>query len=47
MACTMQLIRVTVEVAPAYDTAGETTGLAAAEIVLSLLTLMVSKPIEL
>jgi len=47
MACAMQLICMTVEVAPVYDTAGETTGLAAAEIVLSLLTLMVSKPVKL
>ena len=35
----------TVEVAPIYDNPGETTVLAAAEVVLSLLTLMVNKPI--
>ncbi|KAF1924324.1 arginase family protein, partial [Didymella exigua CBS 183.55] len=35
-----------VEVAPVYDTAGETTVLAAAEVVLSLLTLMVNKPVQ-
>jgi agmatinase len=34
-----------VEVAPIYDNPGETTVLAAAEIVLSLLTLMVQEPI--
>ncbi|GAB1312488.1 hypothetical protein MFIFM68171_02698 [Madurella fahalii] len=34
-----------VEVAPAYDTAGETTGLAAAEIVQSLLYLMLKSPL--
>jgi hypothetical protein len=36
----------TVEVAPIYDNPGETTVLAAAEVVLSLLTLMVNKPVE-
>ena len=35
-----------VEVAPIYDNPGETTVLAAAEVVLSLLTLMVNKPVE-
>jgi len=35
-----------VEVAPIYDNPGETTVLAAAEIVHSLLTLMVQKPVE-
>lgn len=35
----------TVEVAPIYDNPGETTVLAAAEVVLSLLTLMVNKPV--
>ncbi|KAG8626085.1 hypothetical protein KVT40_006486 [Elsinoe batatas] len=35
-----------VEVAPIYDTAGETTGLAAAEVAHSLLALMVNKPIK-
>ena len=35
-----------VEVAPVYDNAGETTVLAAAEIVHSLLTLMVQQPIS-
>jgi len=35
-----------VEVAPIYDNAGETTVLAAAEIVHSLLSLMVSKPVQ-
>ncbi|KAH7398488.1 arginase family-domain-containing protein [Pyrenochaeta sp. MPI-SDFR-AT-0127] len=35
-----------VEVAPAYDNIGETTVLAAAEVVLSLLGLMVNKPIK-
>jgi len=34
-----------VEVAPVYDNPGETTVLAAAEIVQSLLTLMVQEPI--
>ncbi|KAL1605540.1 hypothetical protein SLS59_003342 [Nothophoma quercina] len=34
-----------VEVAPIYDNPGETTVLAAAEVVLSLLTLMVNKPV--
>lgn len=34
-----------VEVAPAYDTRGETTGLAAAEIVQSLLYLMLKSPL--
>lgn len=36
----------TVEVAPIYDNPGETTVLAAAEVVLSLLTLMVNKPVQ-
>jgi hypothetical protein len=36
----------TVEVAPIYDNPGETTVLAAADVVLSLLTLMVNKPVE-
>ena len=35
-----------VEVAPVYDNPGETTVLAAAEIVQSLLTLMVQMPID-
>lgn len=35
-----------VEVAPIYDSPGETTVLAAAEIVHSLLTLMVQKPVK-
>jgi agmatinase len=35
-----------VEVAPSYDDAGETTGLAAAEMTLSLITLMVGTPVE-
>lgn len=35
-----------VEVAPIYDNPGETTVLAAAEIVQSLLTLMVQQPID-
>ncbi|UPX18858.1 Agmatinase [Ascochyta rabiei] len=35
-----------VEVAPIYDNPGETTVLAAAEVVLSLLTLMVNKPVQ-
>lgn len=34
-----------VEVAPIYDNPGETTVLAAANVVLSLLTLMVKEPI--
>jgi len=34
-----------VEVAPAYDNAGETTVLAAAEVAHSLLTLMVKVPV--
>lgn len=36
-----------VEVAPAYDTAGETTALAAAEIAHALIELMVAKPVPL
>ncbi|PSK37395.1 Arginase [Elsinoe australis] len=35
-----------VEVAPIYDNAGEATGLAAAEVVHSLLALMVNKPVK-
>lgn len=35
-----------VEVAPAYDTRGETTTLAAAEVVWSLLELMVETPVK-
>ena len=35
-----------VEVAPIYDNPGETTVLAAAEVVQSLLTLMVQKPVK-
>ena len=35
-----------VEVAPIYDTAGEITALAGAEVVHSLLTLMVQKPVK-
>lgn len=35
-----------VEVAPVYDNAGETTVLAAAEVVLSLIGLMVKTPIR-
>ncbi|KAF1362943.1 Arginase/deacetylase [Lizonia empirigonia] len=35
-----------VEVAPIYDNPGETTVLAAAEVVLSLLALMVNKPVQ-
>jgi len=34
-----------VEVAPIYDNSGETTVLAAAQVVHSLLTLMVQKPV--
>jgi agmatinase len=35
-----------VEVAPAYDNVGETTGLAAAEVAHSLMTLMVQTPVK-
>jgi agmatinase len=35
-----------VEVAPIYDNPGETTVLAAAEVALSLLTLMVKQPVK-
>lgn len=35
-----------VEVAPVYDNAGETTGLAAAEVVHSLIGLMVQTPVK-
>ena len=35
-----------VEVAPIYDNPGETTVLAAAEVVLSLLTLMIDTPLK-
>lgn len=35
-----------VEVAPIYDNPGETTVLTAAELVQSLLTLMVQKPVK-
>jgi agmatinase len=35
-----------VEVAPIYDNPGEITGLAAAEIVLSLITIMVGTPVK-
>ena len=35
-----------VEVAPAYDNPGETTVLAAAEVALSLIGLMVKKPVQ-
>lgn len=35
-----------VEVAPVYDNAGETTALAAAEVVHSLMTLMVNTPVK-
>lgn len=35
-----------VEVSPIYDNAGETTVLAAAEVVMSLITLMVDKPVK-
>ncbi|PNS19733.1 Arginase [Sphaceloma murrayae] len=35
-----------VEVSPVYDNAGETTGLAAAEVVHSLLALMVNQPVK-
>ena len=35
-----------VEVAPIYDNPGETTVLTAAEVVQSLLTLMVQKPVK-
>lgn len=35
-----------VEVAPIYDNPGETTALAAAEVVHSLLGLMVNKPVK-
>jgi agmatinase len=35
-----------VEVAPAYDNVGEPTTLAAAEVVMSLLQLMVDKPVR-
>lgn len=38
--------RTIVEVAPIYDNSGETTALAASEIVLSLLGLMVNKPVK-
>jgi agmatinase len=34
-----------VEVAPVYDTVGETTVLAAAEVALALIGLMVKKPV--
>lgn len=34
-----------VEVSPIYDTAGETTGLAAAEVANSLLALMIAVPV--
>lgn len=37
---------ITVEVAPVYDNVGETTVLAAAEVVLSLIGLMVKKPVK-
>lgn len=37
--------RVTVEVSPPFDNNGETTGLAAAEIGLSLLALMIYQPV--
>lgn len=37
---------VTVEVAPVYDNVGETTALAAAEVALSLIGLMVKKPVK-
>jgi hypothetical protein len=37
---------VLVEVAPVYDNVGETTVLAAAEIALSLIGLMVKKPVQ-
>lgn len=36
----------TVEVAPIYDNAGETTALAAAEVVHSLISLMVETPVK-
>lgn len=43
----MQVIGVdVVEVAPIYDNPGETTVLAAAEVALSLLTLMVQTPVK-
>jgi agmatinase len=35
-----------IEVSPVYDNKGETTGLAAAEVVLSLLGLMVDTPVK-
>jgi len=35
-----------VEVAPVYDTASQTTALAAAEVVISLLDLMVGSPVK-
>jgi agmatinase len=35
-----------VEVAPIYDNAGEPTTLAAAEVVMSLLQLMVDQPVK-
>lgn len=38
-------ICVEVEVAPVYDNAGETTVLAAAEVVQSLIRLMVRRPV--
>jgi agmatinase len=40
------LISATVEVSPIYDTAGETTVLAAAEVALALIGLMVKTPVE-
>jgi agmatinase len=38
--------KLVVEVAPVYDNAGETTVLAAAEVALSLVGLMVKKPVN-
>lgn len=40
------VIRFTVEVAPIYDNPGETTVLAAAEVVHSLIGLMVETPVK-
>jgi hypothetical protein len=40
-----RLITSSVEVAPVYDTVGETTVLAAAEVALALIGLMVKKPV--
>ena len=46
MTCELIKSDCTVEVAPIYDNPGETTVLAAAEVVHSLMGLMVHKPIS-